>query len=412
MNVIVSAYACRPHVGSEPGKGWNYVKQIASFCTQTTVLTHVSRQPFIEEELERDPLPNVRFVYVSTSKRWSWIDRSETQKTYLRLLYYYLWQVRAYFEAKMLIKEIRYDLIHHVSLANDWLPSYLALLPVPFIWGPVGGSNSLIPASFFPTLGARASVKEVIREATIRFFRTFDPAYRMTMKRCARILTCNHDTYAAVPKKYRRKTQIHSQVGTYRVTEREARDPSSEVHVMFGGLLLYLKGVTYAVQSFIEFNKSFPNSRLTVMGHGPELGRIRRLVDASPHPERIRVLSWVPQQDFLNELSSADILLCPSFHDSGGHVVVEGMSFGIPVICLDHAGPAFTVSDEAGIKVPISSPEQTLQGLVDALRTLAEDSNLRERKGAAARERVREHFLWDRKAEQLSVIYREVLDAT
>ena len=408
MNLLVSAFACRPGRGSEPGVGWNYVKQIASFCDTVTVLTSIRNREVIEAELVKHPLINVDFEFITAPR----VLPSESQKTHLRLLYYYAWQINAYRIAKRILDTRSFDLAHHVTIANDWLPTYLSLLSTPLIWGPVGGSNSMIPSRFFASIGFRGTLKEIVRESTIRAFRTLDPMYRHTLKKASRILSSNHDTFAAVPKKYQSKTIVHSQVGTHSFPADTTSGDPSNVHIVYGGLFQYLKGITYAVRSFISFNERVPNARLTLIGQGPEKARIEALVASSPHPERIQILSWIPQEQFHGELRKADVLLFPSFHDSGGLVVVEAMAMGIPVICLDRAGPAFLVSDTTGIKVPIHSPAQVHRDLTHALYRLCTDCALRKRMGEAARERVQKNFLWERKADQLTKLYQSVLQNT
>ena len=39
IKVLISAYACEPGKGSEPGVGWNWVRQIADFAKEVWVIT-------------------------------------------------------------------------------------------------------------------------------------------------------------------------------------------------------------------------------------------------------------------------------------------------------------------------------------------------------------------------------------
>ena len=48
--VLISAYACEPGKGSEPGVGWNWVKQISRFY-ETFVITRSNNKEAIEKEM-------------------------------------------------------------------------------------------------------------------------------------------------------------------------------------------------------------------------------------------------------------------------------------------------------------------------------------------------------------------------
>lgn len=127
MKILFSAYACEPGEGSEPGIGWNWVKQIASFADEVWVITRANNRAGIEETLAKEPLPNVRWAYFDLP---SWARFWKGQRGVH--LYYYLWQIGAYRIGKRLHKEVGFDLVHHVAFVTYWLPGFLALLPVPF----------------------------------------------------------------------------------------------------------------------------------------------------------------------------------------------------------------------------------------------------------------------------------------
>ena len=66
--LLVCAYCCVSEsgvlqVGGEAELGFNLVKQFGRFF-QVTVLTHAYNQKAIEKVLQKDPLPNVKFVYI------------------------------------------------------------------------------------------------------------------------------------------------------------------------------------------------------------------------------------------------------------------------------------------------------------------------------------------------------------
>src|SRR6516164_1163816 len=99
LRVLVSAYACEPGMGSEPGIGWNTVRELGQ-RHEVWVITRANNQAKIESALASSPMPSVHFVYFDLPK-WSrfWKRGSRAVN-----LYYYLWQLGAYFTARKLMR--------------------------------------------------------------------------------------------------------------------------------------------------------------------------------------------------------------------------------------------------------------------------------------------------------------------
>jgi hypothetical protein len=95
MKVLLSAYACEPGKGSEPGVGWSWVRQIARFA-EVWVITRANNRGTIEKALREEPLPNVHWVYFDLP-RWARFWKKGQRGVHL---YYYLWQVGIYFLAR------------------------------------------------------------------------------------------------------------------------------------------------------------------------------------------------------------------------------------------------------------------------------------------------------------------------
>jgi hypothetical protein len=151
MKVLLSAYACEPGKGSEPGVGWNMAQALARHH-EIWVLTRANNRLAIERELARVARPTLHFAYYDLPvwARW-WKRRTRGVQ-----LYYYLWQIGVYRVAQRLHRAIGFDLIHHATFGKYWVPSVLSLLPVPFVWGPVGGAESA-PKAFWGHFSLRGT---------------------------------------------------------------------------------------------------------------------------------------------------------------------------------------------------------------------------------------------------------------
>ena len=137
LKVLISAYACEPGKGSEPGVGWNVTVEAAR-RHDVWVITRANNRPMIEPELARNPMPSLHMVYYDLPRWTRWWKRGARGTR----LYYYLWQLALYSVARRLHQEIRFDVTHHVTFVTYWMPSLIPFLPAPCLWGPVGGGES------------------------------------------------------------------------------------------------------------------------------------------------------------------------------------------------------------------------------------------------------------------------------
>ncbi|WP_431245440.1 glycosyltransferase family 4 protein [Leifsonia xyli] len=84
-----------------------------------------------------------------------------------------------------------------------------------------------------------------------------------------------------------------------------------------------------------------------------------------------------------------DVLCLPTFREGFPNVVLEAAAAGVPTVTTDATGAVDSVVDgETGLIVPVRDAEALAEGLA----RLAGDAELRERLGAAARERARTRF--------------------
>ena len=99
----------------------------------------------------------------------------------------------------------------------------------------------------------------------------------------------------------------------------------------------------------------------------------------------------------------------PSYREPGGNVTFEAMGYGLPLLVTDLGGPGNVVDDTCGIRVHPTDPDQFANDLAAAITRLVDDPALRARLGAAARRRVGEIAVWDRKVEQLEALWDDVV---
>jgi glycosyltransferase involved in cell wall biosynthesis len=407
LKVLVSAYSCAPGKGSEPGVGWNVVRQIARF-QEAWVITRPKNRAPIEAALAHEPMPNVHWIYydIPVGKYLSFGGKSTTYPHF----HYVLWQFGAYLVARRLQRENLFDLVHHVTFVNYWMPIFVSLLDAPFVWGSVGGGESS-PAEFRKSFPLRAKIHEFVRDL-VRNLSELNPFLHLTVKRAALALATTSATAERMTALGCRQATIFSAVGLPKDEILQLAEVPFRQHgpfrLMSIGDLLSWKGFDLGLRAFARFHDHFPESEYWLIGDGPERKRLRQLARELNLKDSVIFWGQMPREQVFEKLASCDILLCPSLHDSGGWVCLEAMAAGRPVVCLDLGGPGLQVTENTGVKVPAMSPEQVITDLAAGLGDLAKDPARRVRMSSASRERVRECFNWDQMGNQMAAFHNHV----
>ena len=144
--------------------------------------------------------------------------------------------------------------------------------------------------------------------------------------------------------------------------------------------------------------------------------------DITPaHAERVQTRPWAVATGRMHlpalatAFASADFTVSPSSWESFSYVVLESQASGIPVICGDRGGPPEIVANEqTGLVVKIASDGDGLHlpdapaTLARAIERLADSPELRQRMGAAARERAVTEFSEARLAERMMKLFESL----
>lgn len=403
MKVLISAYSCEPSRGSERGVGWNVVREVARYHEVWVLTRPDESKNAIEVELAANPIPNLHFVYFTLP---FWKDSLRWGQSGAMQLHYYLWQIQAYFVGRKLHREIEFDIIHHVTFVRYSSPSFLSLLPVPFIWGPVGGGEST-PLSFWADFSWKNKLYESLRWLW-RLLGELDPFTRLTVQRSAIAYATTEDTAQRLRKLGAKHVQRLSESGLSKLEIKQLSQcpPSTGAPVRFINIarLLHWKGIDLGLRAFAQAN--LPDAEYWVLGEGPELARLQVLTLDLGIADRVKFFGLLPREEVLLKLGQCSALVHPSLHDSGGWVPLEAMASGRPIICLDLGGPSELVTPEIGFKVPAHNSEQVVSDLAKAMIKLAEDRDLCLKMGQAGQQKVKDHYSWKAKGKLFVTVYK------
>jgi glycosyltransferase involved in cell wall biosynthesis len=299
LKVLISAYSCRPGMGSEPGVGWNTARELAKHHN-IWVLTRSDNRPMIEAELAKNPTDGFNFIYFDLSGVYWW------KRGLLGVhVHYYLWQIKAYFIARQLHREIELDMIHHVTYVKYSSPSFLALLPVPFVWGPVGGGEST-PKAFWKNFHLRGKIYETMRDWS-RFLGERDPFVRMTARRSCIAYATTEDTARRLEMIGCKNVKVLSQVGlSPQEVELLIRHPPSNqeiIRFISIGRFLHWKGFHLGLQAFAQASLP-PDAQYWIVGKGVEETELHSLVTDLGIASQVQFFQEMPRTQLLYQLGT------------------------------------------------------------------------------------------------------------
>ena len=406
MKVLLSAYSCEPGMGSERGVGWNIVREVAKYHEVWVLTRPDESKEAIEAELARNPIPNLHFVYFTLP---FWQDSRKWGQSGGMQIHYYLWQIQAYFVARKLHRQIDFDIVHHVTFVKYSSPSFLSLLPIPFVWGPLGGGESA-PKPFWQDFDSKARLYEIARNITRRLGE-LDPFVRYTAKKSSAIRATTNDTAERLYHIGAGKVEILSQLG---LTEAELLElaqykipEDAPMRFISIGRLLHWKGFHLGLRAFHQAN--LPDAEYWIVGDGSQAEKLQLLAQDLGIADRVKFCGPLSRQETLSTLAHCHVLVHPSLHDSGGMVCMEAMAAGRPVICLDLGGPAIQVTEGTGFKVDAQTPQQAVADMAESMNKLARDRELIRNIGQAAQQQVSQNFSWSAFGERLNRLYLEVV---
>ena len=405
LKVLISAYACEPNRGSEPGTSWEWCIHLAAHH-DLTVVTRANQREGIEKEVAAiagsRPVP--RFVYLDAPRWVLWLKRRLPAS---QVWYYALWQRLAQRTVGRLVKTEPFDLVHHLSWATFRFHAAIWGHGLPSIWGPVAGAE-LCPWELLPWWYPQVFLAELVRNVATVVQTSVFSLLPARARRSTLTLVVSPDMQRAFDR-HGIATQMLPTLAVHPPPAYERRKSSSTepLRLLFVGRMMYWKGVELALRAL---HRSSTQATYTFAGEGPFLPHAKRLVRKLGLEKRVSFLGRVPYAAMVQAYRDSDALLFPSIHDSGSNVVVEAMSHAMPVICLHRGGPGlFVLHNETGMKINTNVFEDAVAGLANAIRTYDSRRELLTEHGAAARRHVEENFSWPKRALQMDALYREAV---
>jgi exopolysaccharide biosynthesis WecB/TagA/CpsF family protein len=404
MKILMIGHACSPRQGSEPSGTWNWAWQL-SLRHEVFVLAYPHDRDGVETFLSQRPNPSLRFFWVPLPRSKDTYAAGAATQGYFS---YLLWQSLAYKKAIELQKTIDFDIVHHVSYGSVSAPPPVQELGGSFIWGPIGGAQQA-PASFRRYFGP-AWNREIVRSARVHLLR-FSPAVRRAARESVVTLATNLETASLLKRIGAQDVRLCLDSGippSFVSNARPYKSQGETFTLLWAGRMLRRKALPLALEALAEV-PDVP-LRLLIAGDGEMRESWEHCARSLRVESKVEFLGRIRWGDMPELYQRADAFLFTSLRDSFGTQVLEAMAQGLPILTLDHQGVATFVPADAGIKIPVTNPRETVRGIGEGIRWLAQNPEARRRLGQAGRA-FTETQTWEKRAEWMSKLYGEVLSA-
>ena len=181
---------------------------------------------------------------------------------------------------------------------------------------------------------------------------------------------------------------------------------SKENHILFVGRLdSYRKGVQFLLQSLKKLNEENLPCELTIIGDGPYRPRLEKMA-RNLNLKNVEFLGYIPNKRLPIYYNQADVFVLPSYAEGMSNVILEAMACGLPIIATNVGGnPELVENGKTGLLIP---PEN-VDALYNSLTKLLLNKKIRKAMGKSGRKNVKDHFTWDKIAEEYLRLYESIL---
>ena len=406
MKILVCGYACDPFGGSEPGVGWTAVTRIAKLH-DVCVITDIHNRKGWERGYAEGVIPaNVKVRFLR--------DRSACSENRL-IAHLQSWLNYRDFTGRVLAAarewhaEERFDLCHQVTIAGWRMPSPLWQLPIPFVWGPIGGAG-YIPPAFRKMLSPSARLFESLRDLN-SWWAARSKAFRECIRETSMVFAANEETELFLKPFRGGKPLVRLPIVSISAEKAaafkrpEGTDASGPLRLFAGGNMEGRKGVSIALRALAKAGRRGLDYRYTIAGGGPEIPSLRKLAEELGIKANVDFHSGFRGADYIAALQDHHIYFLPSFRESTPVTLLEAYLAGCYPVVADTSAQGEIVRLAGGTAVPLTDIDGLVNGLADALLECDADRARLRTENAKSLEILAEYFHSDRYDREVAAAY-------
>ncbi len=164
------------------------------------------------------------------------------------------------------------------------------------------------------------------------------------------------------------------------------------------------KSLPDLVDAFIEFNKSYPNSRFLIVGDGPDKPALDHYIDKKKARGCVQTTGFIRHEEVGIYYQVADVFLNASTTETQGLTYVEALAASLPIIVrYDEVFDAFVENNKNGIFF------NKTEELIEILKNIQTDKTLLETLTKNAKDSVRD-YSQECYAKNVETLFHELIE--
>ncbi len=181
---------------------------------------------------------------------------------------------------------------------------------------------------------------------------------------------------------------------------------NGKITFLFAGRIEKEKGLDYLIHAVNKLKKKEKGFEVLLIGKGLDQKYFQELVTSLKLDDYIKFLGEKSKDEMIDYYFDSDVFISPSLHESFPVTVLEAWAAKLPVVISDVGGVSTICKDkENAIIITPKSPKD----IIEAMITLIKDPGLRKKLGENGRKLVEKNYRWDKIAEEMESIYKEII---
>ena len=180
-----------------------------------------------------------------------------------------------------------------------------------------------------------------------------------------------------------------------------------ERYLLFVGAFLAVKGIDILLRAWQRLQGQAPGLSLVLVGEGKDFDSLVALSERLGVSGSVRFVGTKAQEDLVSLYRNAHLVVIPSRSEGLPRVALEAGACGSICVASNVGGLPEVIEDQiTGLLVEPESPAALAEGLLRALKLPA---GLKQRMSAAARNKVRQQFGYERMVGSYEQLFQSLL---